>query len=235
MSKVAFFVDGNFMFHQLKQFKSFFCDGPNILNYCLRHLNKGEAIYRIFFYDTPPLERIVPTPSGSPMNYGATQSSKNMKARLESIRETPHLALRLGKISCQDEWILKPNVLKELLNGTRAVTSLIDGDYYLDIKQKAVDMKIGLDIATITYKRLADRIVLIAGDADFTPAAKLARMEGMEVTLDPMGKKVPADLLEHIDYIHTPLDPNNASDVDPKKKIFFVPPRKALYGYFNTS
>lgn len=38
-------------------------------------------------------------------------------------------------------------------------------------------MKIGLDIATFSYKRLVDQIVLISGDNDFVPAAKLARRD----------------------------------------------------------
>lgn len=228
MSKVAFFVDGNFMFHQVRNLKSFYCDGPNILNYCNRHLCPNETIYRIFFYETPPLERIVPTPSGQSIDWGEEPASKNIKARLESIRETANMALRIGKVSCQNQWLLKPQVLEKLQKNERTIDSLSDDDYFLDIKQKAVDMKIGLDIATIAYKKLANRIVLIAGDADFTPAAKLARMEGLKVTIDPMGAKIPADLLEHIDYMHTPLDPENPDDVNERRKHFFVPCKKTL-------
>lgn len=61
MKKVAFFVDGNFLFHQVKNLKSFFCDGPNIKAYCERHLRADERIYRIFYCPTqggvkpPPL------------------------------------------------------------------------------------------------------------------------------------------------------------------------------------
>ncbi|MCY3544387.1 MAG: NYN domain-containing protein [Chloroflexi bacterium] len=34
-------------------------------------------------------------------------------------------------------------------------------------------MRIGLDIASITLKRQADTIVLVSGDSDFVPAAKI--------------------------------------------------------------
>ena len=47
--------------------------------------------------------------------------------------------------------------------------------------QKGVDMRIGLDIASMAFKRQVDQIVLIAGDSDFVPAAKLARREGIEL------------------------------------------------------
>lgn len=42
-------------------------------------------------------------------------------------------------------------------------------------KQKGVDMKIGLDIASLAYKKQLDQIILISGDSDFVPVAKLAR------------------------------------------------------------
>lgn len=42
-------------------------------------------------------------------------------------------------------------------------------------KQKGIDMKIGIDIATLTLKKL----VLI----DFVPAAKLSRIEGIILPL----------------------------------------------------
>lgn len=75
----------------------------------------------------------------------------------------------------------------------------------LDLRQKGVDMRIGLDIASITLKRLAKTIVLIAGDSDFVPAAKLARREGLQFILDPLWQKVNDDLYEHIDGLQSGL------------------------------
>ncbi|GAA9831712.1 hypothetical protein VN0530_04610 [Helicobacter pylori] len=66
-------------------------------------------------------------------------------------------------------------------------------------------MKIGLDIATLALKRLVQKIVLISGDSDFVPASKLARVEGIIFTLDPMGNHIRGDLEEHIDYLTTRL------------------------------
>jgi uncharacterized LabA/DUF88 family protein len=40
-----------------------------------------------------------------------------------------------------------------------------------DTAQKGVDIKFGLDIASLAYKRLVERVVLITGDSDFIPAA----------------------------------------------------------------
>lgn len=74
----------------------------------------------------------------------------------------------------------------------------------LDLRQKGVDMRIGLDIASLTLKKLATTIVLVAGDSDFVPAAKLARREGLQFILD-MWQQVNDDLYEHIDGLHSGL------------------------------
>ena len=226
MQKVAFFIDGNFMRKRIFLFKSFAFYGSNIRTYCTRHLQSGEGFYRIFFYDAPPLERVTTYPSGATLDLGTLPGASQQKDLLDSIRETPDMALRLGKVAWQkDDWVLKRHVLKRLLK-TGSIAGLQDSDCFPNIRQKAVDMKIGLDIATITYKKLADRIVLIAGDSDFVPASKLARTEGMHVTLDPLGNKVADDLLEHIDVMYTPLNTDDPADVDPAKRQFFVPTRK---------
>lgn len=75
-----------------------------------------------------------------------------------------------------------------------------------------MDMKIGLDIASVSYKKQVDQIVLVAGDADFVPAAKLARREGIDFVLDPMWNTVPSDLHEHIDGLHS-------TSTKPPKKV----------------
>ena len=75
----------------------------------------------------------------------------------------------------------------------------------LDLRQKGVDMRIGLDIASLTLKRLAKTIILIAGDSDFVPAAKLARREGLQFILDPLWQSVNDDLYEHIDGLQSGL------------------------------
>lgn len=60
-------------------------------------------------------------------------------------------------------------------------------------------MRIGVDIASLAYKHQVDQIILIAGDSDFVPAAKLARREGVDFILDPMWLEIKGELFEHID------------------------------------
>lgn len=58
-------------------------------------------------------------------------------------------------------------------------------------------MRIGVDIASL--KKQVDQIILMAGDSDFVPAAKLARREGIDFILDLMWSDIKDDLFEHID------------------------------------
>jgi uncharacterized LabA/DUF88 family protein len=69
--------------------------------------------------------------------------------------------------------------------------------------QKGVDMRIGLDIAAMAFKKQVDQIILVSGDSDFVPAAKLARREGIDFILDPMWASIRADLHEHIDGLRS--------------------------------
>lgn len=88
------------------------------------------------------------------------------------------MALRVGEVMDSSvQYNIKPNVTKKLMNGDLNVEDLIERDFVLGVKQKGVDMRIGLDIASLAYKKQVDRIILIAWNSDFVPAAKLARRE----------------------------------------------------------
>ena len=96
---------------------------------------------------------------------------------------------------------------KDIVMRRRGIDELTERDFSTSIKQKGVDMKIGMDIASLAYKKQVDQIVLIAGDADFVPAAKLARREGIDVVLDPLGHGIKDDLFVHIDGKRSCGDP----------------------------
>jgi uncharacterized LabA/DUF88 family protein len=76
-------------------------------------------------------------------------------------------------------------------------------------------MKIGLDVSALAYKRLVDQIVLVAGDSDFVPAAKLARREGIDFIPDPMWHRIRSDLNEHIDGLRSTAPRPGAAGAKP--------------------
>jgi uncharacterized LabA/DUF88 family protein len=111
--------------------------------------------------------------------------------------------LRLGHLADHAEWQLKEGILKQLLDGSRTFDSLQDEDFKYATAQKGVDMRIGLDIASLSFKRQVDQVVLVAGDSDFVPAAKLARREGIDFMLDPLWHPIHPSLHEHVDGVRS--------------------------------
>ena len=107
----------------------------------------------------------------------------------------------------------------QLAKIAEAWRSLTPDSVRLGLRQKGVDMRIGLDISTLTLKKQVDTIILVTGDSDFVPAAKLARREGVEFLLDPLWQSVKDDLHEHVDGIVSVFRPlgapaNAAEDAD---------------------
>ena len=89
----------------------------------------------------------------------------------------------------------------ELLEFIATMRNISEHDVNFGLRQKGVDMRIGLDIASMTLKRQVDTVILVTGDSDFVPAAKLARREGVEFLLDPLWQQVSDELSEHVDGV----------------------------------
>lgn len=210
--KTAILVDGGFYRRRAQIMigeKSAEERAKELDNYCRRHLsekNQGKhELYRIFYYDCPPMNKKVYHPflkkqvdfSKSDLNIWMTQF-------LDELKKHRKFALRLGKLAdAQACYTLRPQVVKKICNGKVTFNDLKEEDFMIDVDQKGVDMKIGLDIASMPYKKQVDQIVLISGDSDFVSAAKLARREGIDFVLDPLGAPIKDDLFEHIDGLRT--------------------------------
>ena len=157
-------------------------------------------LYRIFFYDCPPLTKRMHLPvSGRSLNLASTEEAKLRSALHAELHTVRKVALRLGRLNESfSGWRAKPDAVKRWLASADSFKPS-DDDFEIDVVQKGVDMRLGLDIAAMAFKRQVDRIVLVAADADFVPAVKLARREGIDVVLDTMGAPAAADLLQHVD------------------------------------
>jgi uncharacterized LabA/DUF88 family protein len=119
----------------------------------------------------------------------------------QEIQKLRKVALRLGRLNDTSRWRLGEGATARLIVDP-ANFRPTDDDFEVDTKQKGVDMRLGLDVASLAFKGQVDQIVIVAADADFVPAAKLARREGIDVILDRMGDhRAAADLIEHVDAI----------------------------------
>ena len=221
--KTAILVDGGFY---RKMAKRHFGDknpderAQELYSYCRRHLKqvdhytKDESgnkqyrysdLYRIFYYDCPPVEKNVFHPlTQRTICFKKQPTYVWMNNFLKELKSKRKFALRLGFLAADAAvYTLNSDATKKLFNRSIQIEDIQEDDFSLSMIQKGVDMKIGLDIASLSYKKLVDQIVLISGDSDFVPAAKLARLEGIDFILDPMGHPINDALQEHIDGLRS--------------------------------
>lgn len=215
-TKTAILIDGGFY---RKRARSLFGvktaeeRANEIWKYCVLHLRDGvrdgkdcdRSLYRVFYYDCPPLDINVFHP--------LTQNNVDLKrnetfawtnAFFKALLAKRKFALRLGRLANYGHgYRLDPNVVKKLCAKTMSVDDLTKEHFSIATEQKGVDMKIGIDIVHLAYKRLVTQIILISGDSDFVPAAKLARREGIDFILDPMRSRISDDLLAHVDGLYS--------------------------------
>lgn len=170
----------------------------------MRGEQRKHELYRIFFYDCPPLLKKLHNPlTGKVVDFSKTDEARFRIELHERLRCKRKVALRMGHLSGDTPWTLVPSAIQDLLKKKRSFEDLSEADLLPNVRQKGVDMRIGIDIASLAFKRQVDQIVLVAGDADFVPAAKLARREGIDFILDPMWRSVDPGLNEHIDGLRS--------------------------------
>ena len=210
--KTAILVDGGFY---RRRAQSVFGDktaqerADELFGYCFRHLNyhgeNNNDLYRIFYYDCAPSSKRIYHPFlQKQIDLGKSDLYEWTIQFFNELKRKRKFALRLGKLAEEQAYYtIRPQIVKKLCNHSIQFCDLKEDDFFLEIDQKGVDMKIGLDISSMAYKKQVQRIILISGDSDFVPAAKLARREGIDFILDPLGAPIKPDLFEHIDGLRT--------------------------------
>ena len=157
-------------------------------------------LHRIYYYDAPPYDgiKLKPLSNGEKYDFSSTPLFDQNLSTQRELSRRPLFALRLGELAFRG-WRLKPAKLKP--SKKEEEIRITSDDLVPDIQQKGVDMKIGLDVASLVLKRQVDAIVLVSGDSDFIPALKLARREGCQVFLVSLGHDIKEELYSHTDEI----------------------------------
>lgn len=197
-----------------------------------------DHVYRLFYYDAIPFGGTPHHPlHNRQIKFSETPEAKFRRGLFDELRKKRKFALRLGSVINDGYWTpynrhMKPllkiwnhaSYLAEILEDPSKIdndkseaarvalaawTNFSADDIEYPLRQKGVDMRIGLDITTMTMKRQVDTIVLVTGDSDFVPAAKMARREGVEFILDPMWQNISPELNEHVDGVTSGFNPPN--------------------------
>ncbi|GEM90912.1 NYN domain-containing protein [Oceanithermus desulfurans] len=226
--KTAVLIDGDFYLRRHRKLRKKYhtpeLAAKDVLTLALAHMDdkackRESELYRILVYDAPPLDKRAHQPiSKKSLNFQDTDTFKFRSEFHRYLKHTRKVALRLGRLRDGARWIIKPDVVKRLLSDKMSLDDLTDNDFYYEIQQKGVDIRLGLDVASLAYKQLVTRIILVTGDSDFVPAAKLARREGIEIVLDPMWADVHEYLYEHIDGLRSVIDESGKFICESPKK-----------------
>lgn len=211
----AIFVDAGFF---LRRFPSVYSsknhEDPAVVAHTLHEMaldhlkQRGDVerkdLYRIFVYDCPPLLKKAQYPiTGKAIDFAKTPIAQFRLEFHQQLKCLRKVALRLGRLQDRKGWRIKPEKLHALLRKKIQFSDLTDFDFVYDVSQKGTDMRVGVDIASVSYKKQADQIILVAGDSDFVSAAKLSRREGVDFILDPMWNPIADDLHEHVDGLRS--------------------------------
>jgi uncharacterized LabA/DUF88 family protein len=200
--KAAFLIDGGFIKKKIQEQTHQFPTIADVIRLITNTMAKPPlvqaTIFRIYFYDAPPYQRTDRNPlDGTVLNFATTPQALQNQALLQALDLQPNFAVRRGMVAMRG-WKLKKWALRALAANPRVIAGR---DIEPDMNQKGVDMRIGLDIAWMSTKRIVDAIVLVTGDSDFVPAMKFARKEGIRVYLETMGHSVRVELKVHADIV----------------------------------
>ncbi len=186
MKRAAILIDGGFLRVAAKkagkQYNPWFIEKVS-----LRCPVPDEEIIRVLYYDCAPYSGTVRLPVS-----GADHTFSGSDAWLHELSRKDLFAVRRGVLKFRG---FKPKHVPV------AATPLTDADFSPDFEQKGVDMRIGLDIATLCQNRTVDRVILISGDTDCIPATKHGRKAGIQIVLIELpGTHLAPELLSHVDF-----------------------------------
>lgn len=203
MKKAAVLLDLGFVLHKLHPLiGKRLPNAGEVRDFAERCVNPAEEeLFRIYCYHCHPYGETETHPfTRQPVDFSATPTFAQMSTMMRELSLKNNVAFRAGELSF-DGWMIKKRSAEDIAKTGRALQA---DDFAPDLKQKRVDMKIGLDVAWLASKAIVDRIILVTADSDFVPAMKFARREGVQVILVTMGHRmVKHDLLIHADEVRS--------------------------------
>lgn len=202
LERLAVLMDGAYVIKRLDPMGRSFPRAETVRGLASRIASseRGHRLYRVFFYHADPYSEAQRHPlTREWIQFGDTATARNNDRLLRELEEAVNFAVRRGEVAFRG-WRVRRAVGRALAGNSG--DDLGAEDFLPNLTQKGVDMRIGLDIAALALKRLADTVLLVTGDADMIPAMKFARREGMRVGLCTLGfDGIRRELRAHTDFL----------------------------------
>ena len=187
--RIAVLIDGGHLRSHLRKAKKSFV--PDYIEK-MAHGSAlaDEIIHRILCYDCRPFAGETTLPVS-----GTRKIFSGSDKFLHELSYKDLFAVRTGVLKFRG-FILKSSRIPFTPTGP-----LTDNDFQAKFEQKGVDMRIGLDMATLSASRSVDLIALMTNDTDCIPAMKHVRRAGLQLALVVVpGYKPSPELLAHSDF-----------------------------------
>ncbi len=160
--KVAILIDGGFFQYMAKRLIGNPPDNQNIMQFAHSCARSSEQIFRIFYYNAYPYPGKFRNPLSQPGSVAGKGTFASDRAKqFDELAQENLIAFRRGSIQFNG-WKIKDRVADDLISGKKT-SPLTDNDLVADFKQKAVDIKIGLDVAWLSSRRLVEKMILVTG------------------------------------------------------------------------
>lgn len=157
MDKTAVFIDNGYF----KKVQDEFNVRVDYLRFVEYICGESSERFRTYVYDCPPYQSNPPTEE-------EIKKKSNFDSYKYNISKLPRFEFRMGRLQ----------IIRD-----KEGRKITESDGTPVLKQKGVDMALGIDVARLSTTRQIQKIIIIAGDSDFVPAIIAAKQEGILVTL----------------------------------------------------
>lgn len=195
MESAVIFIDGNNLYHNLKQikFKPNNLDFSKFVNLICKHFNCN--IQEARYYNSVPTLR-----DGKELYFSHLKF-------IDNLRKIPKFTIHTRKLQVHStKEIIKEK--EELISSMELCDScepivrenLLDSIGNVKKKEKGVDVMIAVDIIEYAIKKKAKQLILVSGDSDFIPSLELAKENGATISSSSVPKGYSRELREKFPF-----------------------------------
>lgn len=195
MKDAIIFIDGNNLYHHLKQMKikPGNLDFQRFANLICTHFNL--SLEEVRYYNSVPTLR-----DGKELYFSHLKFIDDLKKIPKFSIITRKLQVHSTKELLKEKQELIESM--DLCKVCRPVVeeNILDAIGNVKKKEKGIDVKLAIDFVDYAINEKAEILILVSGDADFIPALELARQKGAKVLSTSLARGYSRQLRDNFEF-----------------------------------